>query len=325
MMHFIFTTVALHLLNSQILAPHYERSALYYLSSEYRLAMFYNARDGLNKVSPSLSKTENNVLQAEDVTLACSTLQEREKINGDESFGETSRLLQEYINFRRRASRSPSTWVANKSKLSCSLFDQKHHLVFLFGDIIGAFPLWYELRHSSDDTPSQIFASSDPLLATPLGFHQMTPVGPGLTLSIDVSASDSFEVINCKHWREGGPSHYSPMSVEEAENTSLRLLEATSEALLATSKEIGPLGHLTELDMHDDSSVLLECALKRVSHNSPIDSSHYRVRFNTPPLISEVPPPPVVTAQIYGMWLRVMFVFVLMFEVSSCLLHSQIK
>ena len=130
----------------------------------------------------------------------------------------------------------------------------KYLLLFLFGDTVGALPLWYELQDAINTLGPQIFVSSHLLAASSLGFKHLTPVDPGLTVSIDMSSSStatttttttgtgsrtspdtgpmsSFEVISSQHWSEGRSKQYAPLRMAEAEHRTIELLESTSRSL----------------------------------------------------------------------------------------------
>lgn len=358
MMHFLFTTVALHMLNAINLIPFLERSETYDItasSSRYHVVMFHEKQDMTdtdtdtdnNFSSPSDSNNNQqsqSFMQAEGIDMICASLFSKKVIankqfhssDGNteiEAGSEPSRMLQDYIH-HRRVTQSPSTWIANHSQVSCTLYDHEYQLLILFGDTIGSLPLWYEIQTPSTTNGQgpQVFVSSLLLIAAPLGFNLPTPVGPGLTLIIDMStptpstslstapSSTSFEVLNCQHWsdglREQNQYQYVPMRMTEAEQISSKLLESTSISLSLLIDERSSSisgGIITELDMHDDSSVLLECALHGYEtthtqstrptsgHSGYHQNPTSRLRFNTQPLIADqVIPPEVLSVELQG-------------------------
>jgi len=292
--------------------------------------MFHNKQDRINDNFLSPPDIDQSFIQVDGIDMACHS--------NRGTTGEASRLLQEYIR-HRQVSQFPTTWVANHSQISCTLYDSEHQLLFLFGDTVGALPLWYELQDAINTLGPQIFVSSHLLAASSLGFKHLTPVGPGLTVSIDMSSSStatttttttgtgsrtspdtgpmsSFEVISSQHWSEGRSKQYAPLRMAEAEHRTIELLESTSRSLSsilnqtmeasASTSWINPRnGILTELDMHDDSSVLLECALHATTHPvqvPPSAQSSSRLRFDTAPLISDPAVlPAVLSADLQGM------------------------
>jgi hypothetical protein len=271
--------------------------------------MFHNIHD--NHTSSS-SNERQCFLQEEHVQLACSMFVDRDDTGGQQQRSEPSRLLQAYLRHRQVTSLSPSSWVAHNPQISCTLIDHEHDLLFIFGDTVGALPLWYELQFATDGLPPQVFVSSHPMLGTSLGFTQLTPVGPGLTLSMsmerEVSSNSHHVVLNCQHWSEIATREYLPVGIKEAKEIALELLETASSSMFSQidGSVNGDQGIMTEFDLHDDSSVLLECALHQiVQTNLWMEQTPTRLRFNTQPLITDPHSktlPKVISAQLYGMY-----------------------
>ena len=310
MFHFILTTITFHLLNSIDLSPYYSVREGYETSSSLSLLLFHDNNDNVRG---------GRLYQEDGVYLICSLLSDRDYIlNGINLLGnttvenESNRLLRSYLDYRRSDSSQSSSWVAHNPRLSCSLFDSSIEMLYLIGDTIGAVPLFYELQDAAaDDVSPQLFVSSQPLYGTNLGFRQLSPVGPGLTLSLDMT---SHEVINCHHWSEGKVKSYSSKSVKEMEEDSIKILKSTADFVGSIvngrmSDNYTTEGIMTELDVQDDSSVLLECALHESNYGTTDSTSNNkRLRFKTQPLIADpVNLPAVVNTKLYSKCFNVFY------------------
>lgn len=294
MIHFLFTTVAMNLLNDiQTMSPYFDRIVNHQLPNNFHLAMFQNAldHDQLNM--------KQQFISWDDVDLVCAKLSKEVDHKVDSVGGgaevETKRLLNDYIHFRL-SNKTPRGWVADTSQQSCVLHDQKHDMLFLIGDTIGSLPLWYEFKTFENGLSRGVFVSTHALLSTTLEFTRLSPVGAGITMSFDLS-SNSIELMRCQHWSEGKQS-YESIPMKEIELISAELLRSTTASVrdLLTKRKTDEMTSenalMTELDMHDDSSVLLECAIHGATD---IDSKAlragvvpaHRLRYNTQPLISD--------------------------------------
>lgn len=316
MIHFLITTVALSIFSTIELTPYskYDVHHNYVHSTPYLIKTFHNHNRhpniDIHETFPHDSNHHPNIdirelfLQRDGVDMVCTMYStydvhvHKNDVHKDDvhvSVHEANRLLDDYLLHRK--STSASGWVAYNPLISCALLDLTYQYIYLIGDTVGGLPLWYEFKSL------EVFISSHMLLGASLGFTQLSPVGAGHTLSVRVT-SDSLEIINCQHWSTVDEKE---MSVEESSKKSLEMLHATTTSLSTvlideqSSHDGSSGGVMSELDMKDDSSVFLECALHNVPSHVYSSMVEPRVRYNTQPLISDYSElPSVLTRPIFG-------------------------
>ena len=160
-------------------------------------------------------------------------------------------------------------WSVNQPNMSCVIFDETKSLMWLVGDHAGSTPLWFAFQ--SDGQHQDIVITSDLFAAVNLDYSDLTAVGAGLALAFDIF---SFELVAMNHWSQSHQDEtFHEPELEMASSWSASILDSAKSALsIYNSSTL----LLTELDLLDASSILLECA---------IAPQKTRARYHKAPLV----------------------------------------
>lgn len=195
-----------------------------------------------------------------DVLSICSSLNEDSMLSARKS---AESLLHAYSDSRHTSvSFVPIEYLEGHS---CVLIDKSLSRMWLVADAAGSIPLWYAF--SDGITSTNYIATTDLFAAYHLGFRELTALGAGQILSVDI---DSNELLSLDYWlpralnvsANTGSTQRSGSSSELPSSADLyarSLLSAamTSINLLAPAGGAGPL---IELDPLHPASLLLDCA-----------------------------------------------------------------
>jgi hypothetical protein len=260
MNHFLLTTTAL--IASQFLS-HLEQSE-YHLWNDAHILNFDLAMYGSAPNGPELA------FSTSAIAIVCS----------NPSSDESKFILKDYY-FQNVKSKNDNLleWTINKPNISCALLDQTNKFLWLIGDHAGSSPLWFSFHPNH-----HLLVTSDLFAAIALGFSDHTAVSSGFTLGIDLQ---SFEISAMNHWSQfyRGKEFQEPQ-LEHSSEWSGAILTAAQQVLSDTALSSLPL-LVTELDLLDPSSILLECAIAS-------QSNFTRARYHTPPLVIDLEPLPFV-------------------------------
>jgi hypothetical protein len=257
MIHFLLTSTALI---AQFLS-HLQQSN-YHLWDNVDLFNFDFVTYGSSPKKPDLA------FSASSLTIVCSNPSE-----------EAQFILKSYYEDNLiSAKEDPLSWTINKPNISCLLLDRPQKLLWLIGDHVGASPLWFSFRPNKGQ--QEIIVTSDLFAAVSLGYTDLTAVGPGLSLAIDLQ---SYEISSINHWSQFHPGSASnEPQLENASEWSAAILASAQKVV--SDSVLSPL-LATELDLLDPSSILLECAIASQSNLT-------RARYHTAPLVIDSEPIP---------------------------------
>ena len=212
-----------------------------------------------------------------------------------------SLLASEYLAAQalQKSSSSGMKWIANSSHATCALIDHDEGVLYLVGDVVGAVPLWYEITNN----PKEIYVTSQPLLIHP-AFSQLTPVGAGHTLSIQLSG-ELFFLMNCYQVLDRAMIYKNTISTSRAHDIASELFEAAMDlVVIAMTNTSSSTGIMTELDYNDDSGIFLDCVLHSVYLNNKVParfSRRPRKRYYSQPLVYDSNDvPDILTSEIFG-------------------------
>ena len=195
---------------------------------------------------------------------------------------ETQSILRDYYKVKQNR----LMWTVKHPNMSCVIFDLQRKLLWLIGDHAGATPLWFAFQSSSLSVDRQeMIITTDLLAGVVLNYSDLTAVGAGLTLAFDIN---TFEILSMNHWSQHHTNDFSnEPSLSQSFSWSVSLLNSSQEIL----SPYFPLPKvLTELDLLDASSILLDCAIS----THPKMKDQFRVRYNTAPLVTDVESDPEI-------------------------------
>lgn len=180
-------------------------------------------------------------------------------------------------------------WSVNQPNISCVVFDEPKRLMWLVGDHAGSNPLWFTFK--SDEQTQDIVITSDLFAAVNLGYSDLTAVGAGLALAFDTL---SLELVAMNHWSQYHQDEtFHEPELENASVWSASILDSAKSVLSAYNSSAILL---TELDMLDASSILLECAMM---------PQKIRARYHKAPLV--VDPKSLSIIDPYALSLSILF------------------
>lgn len=198
-------------------------------------------------------------------------------------------------------------WNVKQSNMSCVIFDLDKQILWLIGDHAGTIPLWFAFQSPSTTTSSpststsiekqnkrgNMIITTDLLGAIVLNYTDITAVGAGLTLAFDMN---TFEILSMNHWSQQDAmnnNYPNEPTLSQSFSWSISLLNASQKTL----SPYFPLPKLiTELDLLDASSILLDCAISTL----PKMKDQFRVRYNSAPLVTDTENnPDIISPYIY--------------------------
>jgi hypothetical protein len=253
--HFLLTTTAL--LNSQF-PSHIQQSSYTIYNDLFLPGEFHGVNYGLNKIG------FENTYSTSSITAMCSSS------SNDFNSKEVQSILKDYYFSRQKE--NAMEWSVNQPNMSCVLFDETKSLLWLVGDHAGSIPLWFAFQ--SDGKNTEIVVTSDLFACVNLGYSDLTAVGAGLALAFDTL---SFDLVRMNHWSQYHQDEkFHEPELENASSWSASILDSAKSALSVYNSSSSFL--LTELDLLDASSILLECAM------SP---QRTRARYHKAPLVMD--------------------------------------
>lgn len=210
-------------------------------------------------------------------------------------------------------------WNVKQSNMSCVIFDLKKQLLWLIGDNAGTIPLWFAFQSSSSQSSQSqspqsqssnngnMIITTDLLGAIVLNYTDLTAVGAGLTLAFDMN---TFEILSMNHWSQysiNNNKFFNEPKLSESFSWSISLLNS-SQQLLSSYVSLSIV--LTELDMLDASSILLDCAIS----THPQMKDEFRVRYHSAPLVTDVENnPEIINSYIYCKFIFILLIILLIY------------
>lgn len=269
LINFLLTTSSLF---SSVFEEYILKSS-YYVWNEGQLSDFNIITFGRKVEEPK------NAFTSPSLSISCSS--SRFPFDSNEA----QAILRDY----HKSKQNYLTWTVKQPNMSCVIFDLKKQLLWLIGDDSGTTPLWFAFQ--SLGNRQDMIVTTDLLAGVVLNYTDMTAVGSGLTLAFDIN---TLEILSMNHWSQYHTNNFSnEPTLSQSFSWSLSLLNSSQEVL----SPFLPLPTiLTELDLLDPSSILLDCVIS----THPNIKDQFRVRYHSAPLVTDVETDPdIIDSYIY--------------------------
>ncbi len=178
---------------------------------------------------------------------------------------------------------------------SCVLVDTTKQIMWAISDITGSTPLWYSLSTLPAEKDAiggnKFIITSDLIGARRLGFTDLTPLGSGQLLAIDMS---NLEVLGLSQWQSNAFrfSQIDQATIRNSPDTYSKRLFAETSSIVNNIKNQKQhiLGKKVtmELDTTDSSSLLLDCVLSALGVERAVRRSRALVADEEPPASAQL-------------------------------------
>jgi hypothetical protein len=200
-----------------------------------------------------------NAFRSSTLNIICSNSQ-REIVSNEVQF-----ILRDYHRYSFDGTNNHQEWIIHQPNVSCVLTDHSRKLLWLIGDQSSTYPLWFSQQQDGLVVTTDLFG------AVALGHLDLKVVGAGVTLAIDLTLP-SLKILQINHWPQSPPCKG---GCHQDQMTLLKEAQRVLTPLVASASIT------SELNLLDDSSILLECAL--ATHPNQIDKTRLRHRSSTMP------------------------------------------
>lgn len=150
------------------------------------------------------------------------------------------------------------------AEYSCILLNSIDNSLCLVTDSVGSMPLWYafdDLTASPEESAQQYIVTTDLLAAARFGFKNISPLGPGQAMKIDLSSN---EITSLTHWgARAATAHNADVLINyhlvDSTLYSKTLFSAAMHSIDAHAGDSKETVYFTEVDALHPSSLLLDC------------------------------------------------------------------